>query len=419
MQFPFRLIAIILVASTLVHGSETFTIEGVVVGKAFDATGPKSWLEGAWGRLASADNQDTQGAGRVEAAITWEPSLWFKAYIHGLGRLEPDDYEGDEAGIAEAYIEASAFLGDASRFKFRLGLFFPPTSMENTGSMWTSPYTLSFSAINTWIGEEMRMLGLDISYAHEFAPSKDLFWGLTAFGGNDTLGALLAWRGWAMGDRLSVPGEVLPIPSHSSLSDGAVFGAQRDSGTKPFGSDLDDNPGYAARFGVDIEGRWVFQGNWVDNRADRQLYGGDYAWETDFISLGSELELIGGFTFIGEYMKGKTGMGIASPGNGHVQLDFQSYYGLLTWFYEGWRVTGRLDDFQTEDRDFEVAGFNADLNDEDGDGLTLAVIWEFLDHWRIGLEWLELDVHRAAITPGGRRYFDGGEAWTLEIRYAF
>ena len=32
--------------------------------------------------------------------------------------------------------------------------------MENTGPLWTSPYTISSSAINTWLGEELRAGGV-------------------------------------------------------------------------------------------------------------------------------------------------------------------------------------------------------------------------------------------------------------------
>ncbi len=412
--------ALFLMTSVLAFCSDSVQIDGYISGKGFDATGTRSWLEGGWGRLASGDNQDAQGALRAEAAISWEPSLWFRAYVHGLARLEPSDYEGDTAGLVEAYVEAMARVNDVSRFRFRLGLFFPPTSMENTGPLWTSPYTLSYSALNSWIGEEVRVMGLDVSYAHEFASGKDIFWGASVFGGNDTAGALLAWRGWTLGDRLTGAGEVLPLPNHASLGlPEGDFALQRDSGTRPFSSDLDDRLGYAARVGFDLQGRWIVQANWSNNRADRRLYNGDYAWETEWISLGAELEVAGNLTFIGEFMTGDTGMGFQTFGNGHVQLDFESYYGMLTWYRNGWRVSGRYDDFMTRDLDADVAGYNADLNDETGDALTLAVLWEFTDRWRFGIERVDLTVTRPAVTPGGPRVFRGGEAWTLEARYSF
>ena len=43
----------------------------------------------------------------------------------------------------------------------KAGAFFPTISLENDDIGWTSPYTLSASAINTWIGEELRTIGTE------------------------------------------------------------------------------------------------------------------------------------------------------------------------------------------------------------------------------------------------------------------
>ena len=41
----------------------------------------------------------------------------------------------------------------------KTGAFFPTISLENDDLGWTSPYTLTPSAINSWIGEELRTIG--------------------------------------------------------------------------------------------------------------------------------------------------------------------------------------------------------------------------------------------------------------------
>ena len=41
----------------------------------------------------------------------------------------------------------------------KAGAFFPTISLENDDLGWTSPYTLTPSAINSWIGEELRTIG--------------------------------------------------------------------------------------------------------------------------------------------------------------------------------------------------------------------------------------------------------------------
>ena len=41
----------------------------------------------------------------------------------------------------------------------KTGAFFPTISLENDDLGWTSPYTLTPSAINSWIGDELRTIG--------------------------------------------------------------------------------------------------------------------------------------------------------------------------------------------------------------------------------------------------------------------
>src|SRR5258705_9405197 len=49
----------------------------------------------------------------------------------------------------------------AFRWSIKAGAFFPPISLENTEIGWTSPWTLTPSAINAWVGEELRTIGLE------------------------------------------------------------------------------------------------------------------------------------------------------------------------------------------------------------------------------------------------------------------
>ncbi len=71
---------------------------------------------------------------------------------------------------------------------------------------WRSPYTLSFSAINTWVGEELRTIGAEYSldwlgrsHGHDF----DFTLSAAAYGWNDTAGTVVATRGWGLHDRQS------------------------------------------------------------------------------------------------------------------------------------------------------------------------------------------------------------------------
>src|SRR6202012_3136616 len=117
----------------------------------------------------------------------------------GVVRAEPEQRAGLD--LLEAYISYHpSSAGDVSWFG-KLGPFFPTISLENDDIGWTSPYTLTPSAINTWIGEELRTIGGE-GLLHWRTPD---FGTLTLTGAvfccNDPAGVLMADRGWAMDDR--------------------------------------------------------------------------------------------------------------------------------------------------------------------------------------------------------------------------
>src|ERR1051326_8312834 len=123
---------------------------------------------------------------QAQLGIDWRPSVFFGAHVHLLARTEDDDAKRGHAGVVEAFLQQKA-----GRFRFKEGAFFLPTSRENIDELWESPYSITSSALNSWMGEELRPIGVDASYtAHGFLA------GATVFRGNDTFGALPASRGW-------------------------------------------------------------------------------------------------------------------------------------------------------------------------------------------------------------------------------
>src|SRR5258706_3956340 len=116
------------------------------------------------------------------------------------------DHDVNALDLTELYAEWRPIPSSSWRSRLKVGAFYPEISLENRMRGWRSPYTLSFSAINTWIGEEVRAIGaeysLDLlgrSQGHAF----DLTFNAAAFGWNDTAGTVLASRGWGLHDRQS------------------------------------------------------------------------------------------------------------------------------------------------------------------------------------------------------------------------
>jgi hypothetical protein len=97
------------------------------------------------------------------------------------------------------------------RWSLRAGVFFPPVSLENDGPGWTSRWTLTPSAANSWVGEELRATGAELRLEHR-APAGTWSATLAAFGRNDPAGDLLASRGWALGDLTSGANAILREP---------------------------------------------------------------------------------------------------------------------------------------------------------------------------------------------------------------
>ena len=56
------------------------------------------------------------------------------------------------------------------------------------------------SAINSWIGEEVKVVGVEGTATHPLAGGR-LSGTFGLFGFNDTAGTQLAFRGWALHDR--------------------------------------------------------------------------------------------------------------------------------------------------------------------------------------------------------------------------
>jgi hypothetical protein len=390
-----RRFALLLLLATTASAQQTFDLQGYVAGRAINATGPESWVDGGWGRLESGGDRD-EFTGVAQIGIDWAPSRHFDAHVSGAAR-------DDAAGLIEAHANVRAVFG-LDEVRLRAGQFFLPTSRENKDPLWASPYTVSFSALNTWIGEEVRPIGLDLEWRHTTGRGHVLTSAATAFRGNDSMGALLAWRGWSVGSRLSMYDEVLPLPPLESLD--TFFERQRDDGTKPFGRDLDGRTGYSGRVRYSLPPRASAQYTYVDNRGDRLLYRGEYAWKTSFHLIGAEFGDPDDFVVAAEYMKGKTGMGVFSA---FVQADFYAAYLLISEKRGRNRWTARYELFDTTEKDFSPA----EPNDENGRSWTLTWMFDLSSNTRLAAEFTQFTGARAGTPDPDARTF------TVEARYRF
>lgn len=374
----------------------------------------RAWLEGGFGRLgeggeAPGDRVSTF-RGQASLGFDWRASPVFQLHAHGVAQTQPERAGGSQAGLVEAFALYRPELSPKLSLRVKAGLYFPQTSRENVDPLWSSPYTITLSALNTWIGEEVRLGGVEAGLVRR-GDHGELQVAGGAFGLNDSSGALLAWRGWAAGDRLVTLGEVFPLPPLRSLGARGGFADQRDDGTRPV-EELDGRIGWNARVRWEAAGKGLLQAAYLDNRGDRELHRGQYAWRTRFAQAGLELHLVRGLTLIAEGVSGDTGMGVQNAA--HVDMDFRSGYAMLTWGNARLRFSARYEAFRNSDRDG-----TEEPNGEDGRAVTLAAFVAPTRHLRVGVEAVDVRAQRPAAADSGFAADTNARRATLELRLLF
>ncbi len=332
--------------------------------------------------------------------------LTLGAHVSALARASSSEDQGRKLGLLEAFVDIGAL--DFEGWRIRTGLSFAGTSRENSAAFWQTPYTLSLSALNSWIGEEFRPLGIGFAKRWQGA-QQSLDLETQIYQGNDTGPALLAWRGFALHNRLSVLGEIVPLPPLTTLRPGMPFGDQRSDGTQPFGPDLDGRLGYSLRLRVQSP-ELSYSLFVTDNRGDQDLHDGDeYAWRNRFAIAGFNWQISPDWALLGEAMSGRTEMGF--PPGPNVQARFNTQYLLLTRSLSDWTVSARVERFVVHEADF-----SAERNDQRGRAFTLAALRQ-VDAWNYGVEYQYADIERPGNAQIDFPTAQGGSQLTALIRW--
>ena len=373
-----------------------------------------TWLNGGLSRfgLGSSDDGNNVGVlGELHVGYKYDATNRLSFRTHFQAMKATEDSSARSLGIVEFKARYVAHSSWDKQVTITAGQFFLPTSMENIDRFWESPYTISFSTLNSWIGEEFRPIGLDLGYAKTLDSGSRWSVSGTAFGGNDSMGALLAWRGWSNGRHRSVFGDTLSLPDLIVLDEGGEFEAQRDDGTKPFGRDLDGNVGFSVRSSWRSVDDYVLNFAWVDNMGDTELHHGEYAWRTKFGVAGGAWNITSKLELLGEFSRGSSTMG-EGPG---VDIDFYSAYVLASYLVNSLRYSARFEKFGTKDRDVVD-----NENNDTGLGYTIALMWEPSEsHFSGGGEVLYVDSKRNRTTTMGS--FEDKERISISVigKYVF
>lgn len=356
-----------------------------------ETSGHPSWLEGSAGKLRYDDSSDGLMVSR--GYFDYEGRLADTLVARVVSELYDDDF-GSTVDLTEAFVEWRPMTDSANRYKLKLGAFYPRISLENTGPGWGSPYTINPSAINTWVGEELRSVGAEFSVsrrpeslggAHTFTLNASLY------RGNDPAGGLIAWKGWSIHDRQSRFNDEIPFPPIPRIQPGNWWDEQ-----DPFITPLLEIDG---RYGYYVNAEWRYRNRFLlramryDNRADPMgRRNHQFGWYTEFDHVGFQAELPADIGLFTQWMKGHTVWGRETNGIYAVDAEFESHYVLLTRSFSRHRVTARYDRFELTEND----SIPLDENDERGHAWTLAYQLELSDRFLLAAEWLEIFTDRPA-----------------------
>jgi hypothetical protein len=357
---------------------------------ALPSTDVPSWLHGSAGKLRYDERHDGLGVGRV--LVDYDGRLkptWFT-------RITGDYVDDGDRGfdLTEAFVEWRPVPKSPNRQRLKLGAFFPELSLENRDRGWTSPYSISPSAINTWIGEEVRTLGAEWSLTRSLGavrPSQEIKLIAAAFLGNDPAGTLLAWKGWSVHDRQTRLNEILPLPPLPQIGPGALFERQAVQ-AEPF-IETDDRPGYYVGAEWRPNRRTLVAAMHYDNHADPlSVRRGQYGWTTRFDHFGAQLELPADLGLIVQWLEGTTVMGPIVGSARVVDTAFRSYFVLLTRRVHKHRVSLRFDEFSVTDRDETPL----DANGESGHAWMLGYTLDHSARLAVKAELLGIETSRPA-----------------------
>src|SRR3954449_6279621 len=269
--------------------------------------GERSWVDGGFGKLRSSGGGDDfrvrPQLGNVN--LVWQPQFTWSLFAVIVGSLEGGDRT--EAGLSQAYLSFKPMRGSKVAFSARAGPLFPPVSLEHEGADWHVKDSITPSAINSWIGEEVRPLAAEATVtaslgAHRLRATAALI------AANDTSGTLLTFRGWALHDRTTLAFNRQPLPPLGS----DVAGYQAPF-THPL---LDVGPGFAHRPGYYAKLSWQppvpirFELFRYDNGADPEAVNSDleWGWHTRFNSAGMVADLGSGTELKAQALQGRTRM---------------------------------------------------------------------------------------------------------------
>ena len=397
-------ILVVLVAACFATGAQALNladdlaISGYLDVRAVAPADPQSWLDGGLGKFRYGGRQ------RFGTEAMLQADLGLSQNLHLVSVLRAEPQTQSVVDALETYLRYDDQKG-ALGWSVKAGAFFPTISLENDDLGWTSPYTLTPSAINSWIGDELRTIGSEGTLRWK----SDL--GVVSVSGaliccNDESGVLMADRGWAMNDRPFGLFERERIPDQTLR----IFRAPYPGRTGMF-DEIDGIVGWYAGAAWQLPGIVKLSVTRYDNQGEpAAATARDMAWRTKFWSFGARSQF-GPLVLIAQQMSGYTEVEVRGTEN---STKFQSGFLLASYDLDDWRFSVREDLFQTRRR----AATNNNWN-EDGDATTGAISYLGWDGIKLTAEIIAMNSRRGEYVPAGMPYQRNDIQVQFDARYFF
>jgi len=376
------------------------------------ANGEKSFTNGGLGktRFQGTQNGDYRGyAVPVEADLIWLPRFTPSLTANVSGAWQRD--QENKFDLIEAFLNFLPEQKGKVGFQLRAGLMWPEISLEHsTGGAWSVVNTITPSAINSWVGEEVKVLGVEGTLRaslgqHELSLTGGIF------AGNDTSGTLLSFRGWALHDEKATGFGHFPLPPLNSF----IRLLQEDRTRSTI--ELDNRPGFYGR--LDWRPPWPFGVAlfYYDNRGNPEAFKptGQWGWRTRFWNLGINADLGASTKLLIQGMSGSTIMGFDTGGIPWVHTYFNSAYALVTRrIGDKLAITGRAEAFNTREHGSEMSP----LDSEDGWSWTAAARYNLTNNVTLFAEALNVRSKRGVrATDLGINPFQAQTVFQLALRF--
>jgi hypothetical protein len=328
------------------------------------------WLQGGLGKFRYGGGDSNL---HVQGLIQGDLRLSDDFSAITVIRADQEDVGGVD--VLESYAAWHPATDNAVSWSVKAGAFFPTISLENDDLGWNSPYTLTSSAINSWIGEELRTIGGEgtLRWRTQNAGTFSLMGAVDCC--NDPAGILMADRGWAMDDRPTGLFERVRLPD-ATLK---LFHTPSPGRTGLF-DEIDHRVGFYGGLSWQMSDIGKISIVRYDNRGDPgATTANDTAWDTKFWSFGARTQ-VGRLVLIGQQLSGYTS--VVSRG-ALTATKFQAGFVLASYDLgeiglEDWRASLRGDVFQTR----RLGVITSPMN-EDGHAGTVSLSWQ-------GYEWLRI-----------------------------